>query len=684
MNDSSRAPGQVVGQYILDSLLGVGGMAEVWLARHRSLETPVAVKFLNSRYAGHLEVEARFLEEGKLQARLTTLNTRSANILPVLDYLVEDGRSYLIMRYIDGIGLDKRIQDARGPLPIKETRAIARDVLGALGFAHSQNVIHRDVKPSNVLLEDGKHAFLMDFGIAVARNSANERRLTQYGAVLGTYQYMSPEQMRSSREVTPASDIYSFGCMLYEMLTGKAVFDPENQATDHELRLMHDTQVPLSPRTFHPDTPPELEWVTMRCLAKLPEDRFPSCEAVLEALDGGMQRQSTVIEPRSPGSHRLVTVVEQYNPVHPEDIRTGSSGRMAAQQFSERMTLPPGWPSLAPVGPETHRPAPEMPSVPRVLASPESQKAKSKKYMIVGASLTGILVLAGGIAIWEHADRNPSVAPKPHSTLSQVAAPVFDPPSGSLKKTQRISITDSTPGTTIYYTMDGSQPTTASQRYIAPVPVAPGTSLQAIAIENGYGNSPVSSADYAAAKDLGSNQTGPNGSTTKPLALTLAPVFSPVGGRYGAAQTVTLSPSTPGSRIKYQTDSGSGAGPMRPYAGPISVTSSERITAIAQVSGAKDSQPVSESYVIGAALGTMRWMGSVTQNQTITFYPNGQVSVGKVQGLAYPAAPVRIEVSPATLYTIVRQPTAANGWRLVLRANYGGDAIVTIRWTTAG
>src|ERR1700722_15908339 len=88
MNDSSRAPGQVVGQYILDSLLGVGGMAEVWLARHRSLETPVAIKFLNSRYAGHLEVEARFLEEGKLQARLTTLNTRSANILPVLDYLV--------------------------------------------------------------------------------------------------------------------------------------------------------------------------------------------------------------------------------------------------------------------------------------------------------------------------------------------------------------------------------------------------------------------------------------------------------------------------------------------------------------------------------------------------------------------------------------------------------------------
>ena len=680
MNDSSRAPGQAVGQYILDSLLGVGGMAEVWLARHRNLETPVAIKFLNSRYAGHPEVEARFLEEGKLQARLTTLNTRSANILPVLDYLVENGHSYLIMRYIDGMGLDKRIQDARGPLPIRETRAIARDVLGALGFAHSQNVIHRDVKPSNVLLEDGKRAFLMDFGIAVARNSANERRLTQYGDVLGTILYMSPEQMRNSREVTPASDIYSFGCMLYEMLTGEVVFDPENRASNLELRQMIYNQLPQSPRVFRPDTPPELEWVTMRCLAKLPEDRFPSCEAVLEALDSPMQQQSTVIEPRSTGAHRLGTVVEQDNPVHPEDRGTGSSGTIATQRFPEKVTGPAGWPSLAPVVSETHDATPEVPPAPRVALSPEPKKVKSKTYTMVGASLAGVLVLAGGIAIWKHADRNSPVAQK----LPQVAAPVFDPPSGFLKKTQRISITDSTSGATIYYTTDGSQPTTSSQRYIAPVPVAPGTSLQAIAIENGYGNSPVSSADYAAATDPGSNLARQHSPAIKPPALTGAPVFSPVGGRYGAAQNVTLSPSTPGSKIEYQMDSGSGAGPMRPYTGPISVTSSEKIIAIAHVSGAKDSQPISENYIIGAALGAMRWMGSVTQNQTITFYPNGQVSLGKVQGLAYPAAPVKIEVSPATLYTIVQQPTAANGWRLVLRANYGGDAIVTIRWTTAG
>ena len=269
-----------IGQYILVDKIGEGGMAEVWEAHHVFLDNRVAVKFLLPEYARNRELQERFLNEAKRQAQL-----QHQNIVPALDFFQVEGRSYLVMQYVEGQSLDERLKKPNPPLSIEEIHSISWDVLSALDHAHLQGVVHRDVKPANVLLDRSGRALLMDFGIAKALHE--ERSMTMTGTSMGTPDYMSPEQIREPRKVDARSDVYSFGCVLYAMLSGDPPFGTEATSPF----VVQDRQVRDAPPALvysNSKVPLVVGDVVFRCLEKDPSKRFQSCGAVMIALDAAI------------------------------------------------------------------------------------------------------------------------------------------------------------------------------------------------------------------------------------------------------------------------------------------------------------------------------------------------------------------------------------------------------------
>ncbi|MCX6609137.1 MAG: serine/threonine-protein kinase, partial [Acidobacteria bacterium] len=267
-----------VGQFVLERKIGEGGMAEVWLGRNVHLGSLAAVKFLNDQYAARKDIEERFLNEGRRHGALD-----HPNIVKVYGFDYAEGRSFLIMQFVDGEALDSLLQRT-GPLTINQAWPLAHGILNALEFAHSRQIVHRDVKPSNVLIDRQGTAYLGDFGIVLA---VNEKRLTQTGTVMGTPHYMSPEQISRPMELDHRSDIYSFGCLLYEMLTGATPFDHLSGTggdTDFAVKTAHLQTPPPPLRQRNPAISPAVEQVVLRCLAKDPSHRFATCGQVREAL----------------------------------------------------------------------------------------------------------------------------------------------------------------------------------------------------------------------------------------------------------------------------------------------------------------------------------------------------------------------------------------------------------------
>jgi formylglycine-generating enzyme required for sulfatase activity len=285
-----------VGQYVFEKPLGEGGMAEVWLARNVHIGNLAAIKFLNNDYAGKPEIEQRFVNEGRRQGALS-----HPNIIKIYGFEYVEGRSFLILQYVDGETLGDLVERA-GPLEVSEALRIGISVLNALDYAHENNLVHRDIKPSNILLDKHGFPYLGDFGIVRALNAQSG---TTTGMVMGTSLYMSPEQFKSPKAVDRRSDIYSFGCMLYQMLAGDPPFNPPDTGDEGwfvAVMLAHLQEPPPPLRLRNPSVSPAIEAVVMRCLAKNPDERYTRCRDVRDALSAAM-----VARPSAP---RPQTVVE--------------------------------------------------------------------------------------------------------------------------------------------------------------------------------------------------------------------------------------------------------------------------------------------------------------------------------------------------------------------------------------
>jgi serine/threonine-protein kinase len=274
-----------LGQYQLVKRLGSGGMGEVYLAEHVLLRRPCAVKLIRADCVGDLNTLRRFEREVQITATLTHPNT-----VQVFDYgHAEDGAFYYVMEYLPGLTLEQLVKD-NGPLPPARAIHLLRQVCGALREAHAVGLIHRDIKPGNVMVcERGglyDTAKLLDFGLVIPVGAGPEsERLTQEGAITGTPAYMSPEQAGGQDELDARSDIYSLGAVAYFLLTGQPPFAGRSAV---KILAAHLYESPASLMTQRPDVPPALEAVIARCLGKKPADRFPdvrTLEAALAACD---------------------------------------------------------------------------------------------------------------------------------------------------------------------------------------------------------------------------------------------------------------------------------------------------------------------------------------------------------------------------------------------------------------
>ena len=261
------------GRYRILRRLGSGGMANVYLAEDEELGRQVAIKILNDRHASDDSFVERFRREAKNAAGLS-----HPNIVSIYDRGEAEGTYYIAMEYLQGRSLKDRIV-ADGALPVPAAIEATRQILGALGFAHRGGVVHRDIKPHNVLLDqDGsdRRYKVTDFGIS--RTSASQ--MTEAGSIVGTAQYLSPEQARGA-PVDQRSDIYSVGIVLYELLTGKLPFNGE---TPLEIAMKHLSEIPKPPSALRPEVSPDLDMVVLRALAKDPADRFESAEEMDKEL----------------------------------------------------------------------------------------------------------------------------------------------------------------------------------------------------------------------------------------------------------------------------------------------------------------------------------------------------------------------------------------------------------------
>jgi eukaryotic-like serine/threonine-protein kinase len=255
------------GRYRILRRLGSGGMANVYLAEDEELGRRVAIKILNDRHASDDSFVERFRREAKNAAGLS-----HPNIVSIYDRGEAEGTYYIAMEYLEGRSLKDRIV-AEGPLPIPGAIEATRQILRALGFAHRGGIVHRDVKPHNVLLaqDSGERRYkVTDFGIS--RTSASQ--MTEAGSIVGTAQYLSPEQARGA-PVDQRSDIYSVGIVLYELLTGQLPFTGE---TPLEIAMKHLSEIPKPPSALRPEISPDLDMVVLRALAKDPDERFDSAE----------------------------------------------------------------------------------------------------------------------------------------------------------------------------------------------------------------------------------------------------------------------------------------------------------------------------------------------------------------------------------------------------------------------
>ncbi|MCD4684598.1 MAG: protein kinase [Anaerolineae bacterium] len=277
--------GRQFANFRIERLIGHGGMAQVYYGQDVSLRRPVAIKIIDARFRGHATYAERFVREAQ-----TVATWRHEHILQVFYADEESGVYYFVMEYIDGLDLAQLLAHyaVDGELmPFDDVIRIGRAVTSALDYAHERGVIHRDVKPSNVMISTDDRVVLMDFGLAMDVQQGS------LGEIFGTPHYIAPEQARRSADAVPQSDIYALGVVLYEMLTGAVPFDDPSPAS---LALQHLTLAPPSPREINPDLNVQTEQVLLKALSKSAEERYQTGAELFGALEASLRADPTAID----------------------------------------------------------------------------------------------------------------------------------------------------------------------------------------------------------------------------------------------------------------------------------------------------------------------------------------------------------------------------------------------------
>ncbi len=327
--------------YTIEGEIGRGGMGVVYRARDERLQRRVAIKVLPPELAFQREIRERFTREAQTSARLS-----HPHIVPIHDVGDGAGLVYFVMGYVEGESLGARIK-RRGKLPPDEARRIMKETADALSVAHGFSVIHRDIKPDNILLEGTRgRVMVTDFGIAKALSGTSGATLTGVGMAIGTPQFMSPEQAAGEREIDGRSDLYSLGVVTYQMLTGELPF---NAPTVAGILMKQITEPAPVLHLVRPEVPEDLSLAVARCLEKDPENRWPTADALRRALES---RTVTGYRPSATGTRPQAA---RPSGTRTRPAQTGRSGQPYLESLGGRPSPRPG--ALAPRPPVAARPA---------------------------------------------------------------------------------------------------------------------------------------------------------------------------------------------------------------------------------------------------------------------------------------------------------------------------------------
>jgi len=370
--------GQHIGDYEILSILGLGGMGKVYKVRNVIADRVEAMKILLPDLSSNQSLADRFLREIRL---LATLN--HPNIAALRTALTFQNQLVMVMEFVDGETLANRLN--RAPLSTAETVNYADQILSALSYAHRQNIIHRDIKPANMMLTPQGVVKLMDFGIA---RSGSDGSLTTTGTTLGSLNYMPPEQVRGEA-ADARSDIYSFGVSLYEMLTGQLPFKGDSQ---YSLMTAHLNETPPAPITLRGDLPPALSEIIMMAIAKDPNNRFQSADALRAALSSvpvsDLPKANTTVTPGAASKSTGATTLMD-TPVTLRVTPTPPSSRTPAP-----MATPPPMPATELMNPG---------SPPAAVVPPPARPSSNRGVWLALGVLIGVgAIITAGMYIPRH------------------------------------------------------------------------------------------------------------------------------------------------------------------------------------------------------------------------------------------------------------------------------------------
>lgn len=395
------------GEFEIARELGRGGMAMVYLAKDIALNRDVAIKVMSPSLGADLSMAERFVREAQTSASLS-----HPNIIPVYTVRQTANITFFVMKYIQGRPLDD-IMDEVGAIPVPLATAILSQVAGALGYGHKRGVVHRDVKPGNVMIDDEGWAVVTDFGIAKVEQAEG---LTQTGAAIGTPTYMSPEQC-TAKPVTGASDQYSLGVVAYEMLTGSKPFDGDSVMS---IMYAHVNEPPPPFLDSRPDCPPHVHEAVMRMLSKKPEDRFERMEDVVAALG------TPTMSSDDPVRTEMITLAASgVSSKLIDNVRTPRSP-MPLDSITPSSVQPKAGTGVRPSAPTVQTPggSTAVDSGPQVSSGQQAaQQSKSRKGMYAAVTAIAVVGVAGALWMGPFSQGGDDTQDTPSGNAEQVQPP---------------------------------------------------------------------------------------------------------------------------------------------------------------------------------------------------------------------------------------------------------------------